>query len=113
MKCENFSSKRRLFQVTAYVLRFIHLMKKRSRTSKHLTPEDLQHAKSYWIKEAQCQLRSKPLFKVWQQQFGLFMDKRGVWRCGGRLGNADLPVATKHPVFLDSQQCVPLWYLHI
>ncbi len=98
MKCEIFSSKERLFRVTAYVLR---LMKKRPRPSNHLTPEELQQAESYWIKEAQCQLRSKPLFKVWQQQFGLFMDERGVWRC--RFGNADLPVATKHPVFLDSQ----------
>ncbi len=103
IKCENFSSKERLLRVTAYVLRFIELMKKRPNPSNHLTPEELQHAESYWIKEAQCQLRRNPLFKIWQQQFGLFMDERGVWRCGGRLGNADLPIATKHPVFLDSQ----------
>ncbi len=88
---------------SVYVLRFIELMKKRPSPSIHITPEELQHAESYWIKEAQCQLRRKPLFKIWQQQFGLFMDERGVWRCGGRLGNADLPIATKHPVFLDSQ----------
>ena len=43
------------------------------------------------------------MFKIWQQQFGLFCDELGVWRCGGRLGNANLPFETKHPVFLDSQ----------
>ncbi len=99
----NFSSKERLLRVTAHALRFIELMKKRPRPSNNLTHEELQHAESYWIKEAQCQLSRKPLVKVWQQQFGLFMDERGVWRCGGRLGNANLPIATKHPVFLDSQ----------
>ena len=36
----------------------------------------------------------------WQRQFQLFVDERGVLRCGGRLTNADLPYATKHPVFL-------------
>lgn len=45
----------------------------------------------------------RPVFKIWQQQFGLFCDELGVWRCVGRLGNANLPFETKHPVFLDSQ----------
>lgn len=42
------------------------------------------------------------MFKTWQQQFGLFRDDSGIWRCGGRLSNAHLPFATKQPVFLDS-----------
>ena len=33
-------------------------------------------------------------------QLGLFTDKNGLWRCGGRLQNADLPYSTKHPVLL-------------
>ena len=48
-------------------------------------------------------LETKPMFRTWQQQFGLFRDDSGVWRCGGRLSNANLPFATKHPVLLDSQ----------
>ena len=42
------------------------------------------------------------MFKTWQQQLGLFHDESGIWRCGGRLSNADLPFITKHPVLLDS-----------
>ena len=106
IKCENFSSKERLFRVTAYVLRFVKHMKQRSeraRASGHITPEELHQAESYWLKESQSLLSSKPVFKIWQKQFGLFQDELGVWRCRGRLSNADLPFATKHPVFLDSQ----------
>ena len=34
-------------------------------------------------------------------QLNLFLDERGLWRCGGRLANADLPNATKYPLVLD------------
>ena len=28
------------------------------------------------------------------------MDENGIWRCGGRRANADIPYYTKHPVML-------------
>ena len=105
IKCKDFSSKERLFRVTAYVLRFVNNMKQKSgraNNSKHITPAELQQAETYWLKEAQASLEGKPMFKTWQQQFGLFHDDSGIWRCGGRLSNADLPFVTKHPVLLDS-----------
>ena len=40
---------------------------------------------------------------MWHQQFGLFLDGHGVWRCGGRLTNADIPPTAKNPILLDSQ----------
>ena len=33
---------------------------------------------------------------MWKKQFGLF-EVGGVWRCKGRLDNADLPYTTRHP----------------
>ena len=42
------------------------------------------------------------MFKIWQQQFGLFCDKFGVWQCRGQLSNANLPFEIKHSAFLDS-----------
>ena len=30
----------------------------------------------------------------------MFEDTKGVWRCGGRILNADIPYSTKHPVLL-------------
>ena len=31
---------------------------------------------------------------------GLFLDHKGIWRCGCRLDNADLQYAIRHPIFL-------------
>ena len=39
-------------------------------------------------------------FKVLQNQLGLFLDNKGIWRCGGRFQNADIPYATKYPILL-------------
>ena len=30
----------------------------------------------------------------------LFLDHMGIWRCGGRLVNAELQYNTKHPIFI-------------
>ena len=103
INCKDFSSRERLVRVTAYVLRFVRALQRKSAySSRCLTPEELHRAELYWLKEAQSLMRTKPVFKIWQQQFGLFCDEFGVWRCGGRLHNANLPFETKHPVFLDS-----------
>ena len=50
--------------------------------------------------QAQTLLAQETRFNEWKRQFGLFLDHKGVWRCGGRLDNADLQYATKHPIFL-------------
>ena len=42
-------------------------------------------------------------FPTWKNQFGLFQDKRSLWRCGGRLQNADLSYSAKHPILLDGK----------
>ena len=41
-----------------------------------------------------------PAFEEWKAQFRLFQDGNGLWRCGGRLQNADIAFATKHPIIL-------------
>lgn len=33
-------------------------------------------------------------------QLGLFLDEKGLWRCGGRLQNADMPYQSKYPILL-------------
>ena len=35
-----------------------------------------------------------------KKQLRLFRDEKGLWRCGGRLQNVDLPFAAKHPILL-------------
>jgi len=36
---------------------------------------------------------------MWKK-FGVYLDDEGLWRCRGRLENADLPIAVRHPVLL-------------
>ena len=107
--CESFSSVNRLLRVTAYVLRFVSILKAKRQTrdtENHeimITTTDLQVAETLWLKEVQASLVNQPGFKMWHQQFGLFLDGHGVWRCGGRLTNADIPPIAKNPILLNSQ----------
>ena len=106
IKCEDFSTLDRLLRVTAHVIKFLKTLKARSRyldttTEKSLTGADLEKAKLYWIKVVQCSLQGEKWFSMWKQQFELFLDELGVWRCGGRL-SYDLPQVSKHPILLDA-----------
>ena len=101
IRCEDFSTLTRLLRVTAHVLRAVKLFK-RSKTCPEgpLTPDELVEAERLWIIDTQTQLRTESYLKVWQKQFDLFFDDRGLIRCRGRLNNAILPYATKYPLFL-------------
>ena len=59
--------------------------------------EFLTQAEIFWIKVAQKKLEKDSYL---QKQFDLFLDEEEIWRCGGRLSNADLPYQTKHPILL-------------
>ena len=63
-------------------------------------PDDLAKAEVLWVVESQQMLVKDKSFTQWEKQFGLFRDENGIWRCGGRVQNADLPYSTKHPVLL-------------
>ena len=62
-----------------------------------VTVADLQGAECHWIREMQESLEVDPKFPTWRQQFGLFTDDCGIWRCGGRLTKANFPYDTRHP----------------
>ena len=96
---ERFRSSRKLFRTTAYVLKFLKLLRKET-TLPELTPSDVSEAERCWVIEAQSSAARDHNFVKWKTQFGLFQDDHGLWRCGGRLQNADLTFSTKHPVIL-------------
>lgn len=107
MKCEDFSSMTRLLRATTQVLKCAQIWMHKIRScdsefTPSITSQDLQEAEAYWIRGMQESLLSNPKFAAWQQQFGLFTDDIGVWWCGGRLTNADIPFMTRYPVLLDS-----------
>ena len=102
--CKNYSTLPRLLRVTAYVIRFTRLLKERVETtnihSHNLEPEEIAEAEKLWILQSQTLLTKDKRFVEWKQQFGLFLDQMGIWRCGGRLVNAELQYNTKHPIFI-------------
>ena len=103
--CKEYSSLSRLLRITAYVIRFIDKLNPRVKRSgesdckSQLTAHEIGRAEVCWIKEAQKSLLEEPTFKTWKQQLGLFLED-GVWRCKGRLHNADIPYTTRYPALL-------------
>lgn len=105
VSCKDFSSLQRLLRVTARVLKFIDVLKCRIKRLKEppsleLSADDLMRAEVMWMKEAQRTLSEEKRFDVWKKQFDLFLDDDGLFRCRGRLGNADVPLYTRHPILL-------------
>ena len=107
MSIERFSCYEKLIMSTAYVILFIEKLKKRILTkvgdngrgsdSVSLTVEKFRSmAEVFWIRDAQDGL----IKREWKTQFGLFLDDNGIWRCGGRLNNANLSFGTLHPILL-------------
>ena len=105
MDCEKFSRLRRLLRVTAYVLRFVGILKSKIGRRQmvecsELSSAEIAEAESRWLLTAQHELITDKAFPMWKRQFGLYLDDKQLWRCGGRLENADLPMTTRHPVLL-------------
>ena len=101
MKCKDYSSFHRLLSVTSVVVRFCRtLLGKVRRGDVAATPDDLTRAETLWIAESQKTLPKDKNFSQWKKQFGLFQDDNGIWRCGGRIQNADVSFSTMHPILL-------------
>ena len=97
--CSNFSSFRRLVRVTAYIVKAVGRFKKRqTHDDDSLTAEELLDAELKWMIDCQQNLKQQTSFNSLKRQLNLFLDPQGLWRCGGRLSNADLPYSTKYPV---------------
>eukprot|EP00731_Ephydatia_muelleri_P014947 Em0008g667a len=103
MCCEEFSEWQRLIRVTAYVVRAVKRFKARKDALSFpstLTPHEIAHAELLWIYQAQKELVLQRDFDTVSSQLNLFLDDKGIWRCGGRLQNAELSFSTKHPILL-------------
>jgi hypothetical protein len=60
-------------------------------------------ALAYWLKISQSSMPEMKKFGEWTNQFGLFQDSSGLWRCGGRLHNSDAPPPAVHPILLNKE----------
>ena len=105
---ENFGTLDRLVRVTAYVLRFVKILKAKTRKSDldvepSLTVNEIRESRELWIKEMQRKLPEKNQFEQWKAEFGLYTDEQDSWRCKGRLEKANLPQSAKHPILVDKE----------
>ena len=111
------SYKKKLLPVTAYVFRFINVLRKRnvSKTTESvhltfLTAKELELAESVWIKSIQGSSFAKEFEYLlhnrktsppqYVQQFGLYLDKGEILHCKGRIDNSTLDCDSKHPILL-------------
>ncbi|XP_064646215.1 uncharacterized protein LOC135499401 [Lineus longissimus] len=114
--CHRYSSMSRLVRVTAWVLRFVHVLKTRQKPSYPvLELRELDRAEQYWIRQVQQEtlspviksLRSdKPCTSGNLKPLLPFLDDEGFVRVGGRLQNSDLPFHVRHPYLVPRQSHV-------
>jgi hypothetical protein len=106
---QRYSSLNQLLLVTVYTLKFLAIVELSVRENRSMAevstmvkelPVSIDEAEYIWIKEVQNQLYKDKNFQKWKAQLRLFADELGIWRCGGRLANADLPYQTKRPILL-------------
>lgn len=93
---KKYSSLNKLLRVTINVLKFICILKEKEIDYIGLKTQ----AEALWIKESQSTIVHDKKFEIWKKQLRLFVDNKGIWRCGGRLSNASLPYSAKHPILL-------------
>ncbi|XP_077992825.1 uncharacterized protein LOC144446858 [Glandiceps talaboti] len=110
--CNRFSIWSRLIRTTAWVLRFIKLIKAKNQATKlqpNLNITEIQVAEKLWIKQIQMEKFADTitsLEKGQQTKIGPlksllpFLDDEGILRVGGRLQNSDLPYNAKHPILI-------------
>ena len=108
---ERFSSKKKLFRVTAYVMRFVSRLKEKIRNTRNiqnspdqsLSVREVEAAELLWIREVQRSIAYGDKFSQQKLSLGLFLDDKGIYRCRGRLENSALPYQAKYPALLPSK----------
>ena len=105
---EDYSNLRRLLRVTAYVSRFLQIIRDKQRTEPRgpLRAEEIEQAEHNWVKAMQRESRKNPKFEQWKQQLGLYEDNQAIIRCRGRIGNAKISHTAKFPALIPSDHHV-------
>jgi hypothetical protein len=108
INANNFSSFKRLHRVMSQVVRSVRLFKsyKQVVVERELLEQDWEVAYKYLIHNSQATLPHHTKFKSWTQQFGLYKDNQGFWRCQGRLANANIPQDAAFPIFLEKENAI-------
>ena len=91
---ERYSSLKKLFIVTAYVIRFtnnlIYKIKKKDIISGDLSLDELNYVEYAWIKSEQSIIKSEQKFLLLKKSLNLFENNKNLYRVSGRFGNSDM-----------------------
>ncbi|XP_044574185.1 uncharacterized protein LOC123258381 [Drosophila ananassae] len=102
------SSWPKLLRILAYVLKFIRRNRRKSNTAT-LTFEEIHDARILYLRHAQDEFQADYKRLLNQQDLGNKsklrtlspqIDKHGLLRVGGRLGNSELPADVQHPIIM-------------
>lgn len=118
--CQKFSSWRKLIRVTAYILRLIWILRAQRHNKTHpeenemkpregpLSPQELQNAENYWIKEGQKSLQGDRLRKGELKNLSLYTDPDGIVWVGGRADKELASYEMRHPALLPREHRISL-----
>ena len=108
---KKFSSWRKLIRVTARIQRLAKKIRLRKYAQEGrndpLSPEELEVAEMFWIKEAQKGLHRR-MENGEFKNLSPFLDPKGVIRVGGRVSEAIVSYETKHPALLPGDHWISL-----
>eukprot|EP00795_Rhopilema_esculentum_P000836 gene836-10578_t len=118
--CVNYSSYIRLIRVTAFVLKFVAILKRKVKNLQTDISDDflskVNKAKIMWHLEVQKVFDLSRNDKEIRNNPGYFVNKEGIIRLGGRLQNASISHNSKYPVLLPRQHHftkLVIWHSHL
>ena len=101
---ERFSSFTKLCRATAWVIRFIEKLRKRTNLSGPLKSTEISKAETMWSICTEysnvIDSISKEKSNKFRTQLGLYIDNNGLIRCKGRLENAEICEGSRYPLLL-------------
>ena len=111
MDIDRYGSYQKLLRITAYVFRFIHNLKTDDTHNGNLSVTEVQTASIAWIRSSQLRnypdvlesLEQKTLNVNLVKQLKLYLDEKGLIRCGGRIRNAPISASAKYPILLPNK----------
>ena len=106
---EQFSSFTKLCRATAWVIRFIEKLRKRTNLSSLLKSTEISKAEIMWTAYVQHTEHSNVIDRISKEksnnlrtQLGLYIDNNGLISCKGTLENAEICEDSRYPFLLPS-----------
>ena len=107
-KLDSFSNVKKLYQVTAWVLRFINNLKRKVHSevlnlSRCLDRTEISVSELLCLHDNQNNITQSKNYSQLEKSLVLITDENGLFRSRGRLQSAPLPYDSREPILLDNR----------